>query len=134
MAVMTVARIARGAALTAAPDAVLRRCPRTPASAAADAVLRVPGVRRIVRGLAAAAGVPPAARPPVPDAPHGATTAGLAPGGDRWRTAARVDPAVAGAFPAAGPWAARTAASGGRTGPGPVRRAGRCRSPATRCR
>jgi hypothetical protein len=132
MAAMTVARIAWGTVLTAAPDAVLRRCPRTPASAAADAVVRVL-VRHIVQGLATAAGVLPAAWTPVPDALHGATMAGLALGSDRWRTAACVDLAVAGAFAAGGLWAARTAVSSGSTDSAPVKRGGRYRRLATRC-
>ncbi|SEE04969.1 hypothetical protein SAMN04490357_6744 [Streptomyces misionensis] len=113
-AATTAVRVAWGAVLTACPAAVLRRCPRTPASTAADTVVRLLGARHVVQGLATAAGVVPAAWTVVPDGLHAATMAGLALGSERWRTAACVDLAVATAFAAAGLRATRTAPAAGR--------------------
>ncbi|MFF9408084.1 hypothetical protein ACF1B0_21545 [Streptomyces anandii] len=100
--------MAWGTVLAAAPGAVLRRCPRTPAGTAADAVVRVLGIRHVVQGLATATGVMPAAWSTAPDALHGATMACLALGSARWRTAACADLAVAAAFTAGDLYAART--------------------------
>ncbi|WP_324785919.1 hypothetical protein [Streptomyces sp. H51] len=107
-AAMTAARIAWGATLTAFPAAVLRRCPRTPASKAADTVVRLLGARHVLQGLTTAAGVVPATWAVVPDALHAATMAILALDSKRWRTAACVDLAVASAFTAGGLRVART--------------------------
>ncbi|MFR0357336.1 hypothetical protein [Streptomyces sediminimaris] len=110
---MTVVRISWGGLLTAAPDAVLRGCPRTRTSTAASAVVRVLGARHILQGLATATGVMPVAWGAVPDALHAATMAGLALGSDRWRTAACADLLIAGAFAVGGTYAARAAAPSG---------------------
>lgn len=107
---VTVVRLSWGGLLTAAPDAVLRGCPRTETSATASAVVRVLGARHVLQGLATATGVMPIAWAAVPDALHAATMAGLALGSGRWRTAACADLLVAGAFAVGGAYAARTAA------------------------
>lgn len=82
MASVTIARTAWGTVLTAAPGAVLRRCPRTPAGT----VLRLLGIRHVVQGLATPAELVPAGWTVVPDALHATTMAGLALCGGRWRT------------------------------------------------
>ncbi|WP_225813594.1 hypothetical protein [Streptomyces spinosus] len=106
---MTVARVMWGTVLTTVPGAVLRHCPRTARNTAADAVVRVLGARHLVQGLATAAGVMPPAWAALPDALHAATMAGLAVYSPRWRTAASVDFAVAGAFTVGGLCATRAA-------------------------
>ncbi|WP_324784475.1 hypothetical protein [Streptomyces sp. H51] len=119
MRTITVARIGWGAVLAAAPNAVLRHCPRTRPSAAARTVVRVLGIRHALRGLATASGAVPASWSVAPDALHATTMAGLALGSDRWRTAACLDLAVAGALAAGGLRAAAAAAGSERLRPRP---------------